>query len=258
MDVYLQPTPMLDFKTNTIVNLIRGRGWLELAPTHRIGAAYDFVRNDILFGYNSDDTLSASQVLADGYGQCNTKTTLLMALLRALDVPCRFHGFTIDKSLQRGVVPELVYPLTPKNILHSWVEVYFDDDWINLEGFILDQDVILSLQKAFPERSSLCAYGAGTDRLQNPEIIWNETDTYIQKTGINRDFGVFDNPDAFYVSHRQLTGLRGLLYRFVVKHWMNHRVAKLRSGQVPPIPVKQSELVPSFQRISFSREVQHD
>ena len=95
---YLAETPILDFRCGAIQALITARGWASLDPDGRIGAAYDFVRNDILFGYNSNDALPASRVLADGFGQCNTKGTLLMALLRALDIPCRFHGFTIDKG----------------------------------------------------------------------------------------------------------------------------------------------------------------
>lgn len=246
---------MLDYKCDAIAKLITERGWMTLEPTERIGAAYDFVRNEILFGYNSDDTLPASQVLEDGYGQCNTKSTLLMALLRALEIPCRFHGFTIDKSLQRGVVPEMIYPLVPKNILHSWVEVYFKDRWINLEGFILDQDVLRSLKTTFPERTSLCAYGAGTECLQNPNVVWSEIDTYIQKTGINNDLGVFDDPDAFYAVHRQLTAWRGLLYRYMIRHWMNHRIAKIRSGKIPTIPFNQSSLSPSFRGQIYQGDV---
>ncbi|MFT5529960.1 MAG: transglutaminase-like putative cysteine protease, partial [Alteromonadaceae bacterium] len=45
------------------------------------------------------DDISASDVLADGYGQCNTKGNLLMALLRGLGIQCRFQGFTIDQQL---------------------------------------------------------------------------------------------------------------------------------------------------------------
>ncbi|WP_299425718.1 transglutaminase family protein [uncultured Shimia sp.] len=243
----LQPTPMLDFNTPAIQTLIRARNWRDLPPSERIGAAYDFVRNEIKFGYNTRDTLPASAVLQDGYGQCNTKATLLMALLRALDVPCRLHGFTIDKSLQRGVVPEAVYWMAPQNILHSWVEVQFDGQWLNLEGFILDQQVLAALQAAFPGRSSLCAYGAGTDCLQAPDVEWQETDTYIQKTGINNDFGVFASPDAFYAAHQQdLNGLRGLLYRSFIRHWMNRRVQNLRQGVVPSIPGGQDILKPDF------------
>ena len=62
-----------------------------------------------MFGYNIDDNISASKVLADGYGQCNTKGTLFMALLRACNIPCRVHGFTIDKKLQKGAMTGIVY-----------------------------------------------------------------------------------------------------------------------------------------------------
>jgi len=70
----------------------------------KVKTIYNFVRDEIKFGNNVSDDISASQVLKDGYGQCNTKATLLMALLRATDVPNRIHGFTIDKTLQKGAI----------------------------------------------------------------------------------------------------------------------------------------------------------
>lgn len=245
----LSATPLLDFDHPRIAALVEARGWGALSEKDRIGAAYAFVRNEISFGYNASDALPASQVLADGFGQCNTKATLLMALWRALGVPCRLHGFTIDKALQRGVVPEAVYWLAPRNILHSWVEIRFEGRWVTLEGFILDDAVIAALQAAFPGRRSLCAYGAGTDCLPDPQIAWKGGNTYIQKTGINRDLGVFDTPDAFYARHEQeLTGLRGLLYRHLVRHWMNRRVARIRAGDVPRIPGGEAGLSPDIRQ----------
>lgn len=93
-------TPLLDFTHPAIERLITERRWRDLDIYQRIGAIYNFVRDEIEFGYNVRDNLRASHVLADGIGQCNTKGTLLMALLRAVEIPCRFHGFTIDKSIQ--------------------------------------------------------------------------------------------------------------------------------------------------------------
>ena len=251
---YLKETRILDFRSAVIRQLIADRGWADLTAHERIGAAYDFVRNDILFGYNTEDSLPASTVLAEGFGQCNTKSTLLMALLRALDIPCRFHGFTIDKSLQRGVVPELAYPLAPRDIIHSWVEVLHEGRWIALEGFILDDGVLTALQRAFPSRDRLCAYGAGTDNLQAPQVEWTGRDTFIQRTGINRDLGVYDAPDIFYAEHRQLSGLRGLLYRLAVRPWMNRRVANLRRGDVPEIG-RDAALEPTFKAIFTKEEI---
>ncbi|WP_075996717.1 transglutaminase-like domain-containing protein [Salaquimonas pukyongi] len=237
-DRYLQQTGLLDFHHPAIESLVAKRGWPELDEFGRIGAAYDFVRNEIRFGYNPRDDLPASAVLTQGYGQCNTKATLLMALLRRLGVPSRLHGFTIHKSLQRGIVPEPVYRLTPDNILHSWVECRFGGRWAVLEGFIVDDAVLSALQAEFAGKTiKLCAYGVGTDNLPDPSVTWQGKDTFIQKTGINRDLGLFDDPDSFYSAHKQqFTLLSGLLYRWVVRHWMNLRVNRLRRGKVPPIP----------------------
>ena len=236
-DRYLRRTDLLDFDVPTIRNSIATRGWTGLLSFERIGGAYDFVRDEIAFGYNRDDSIPASEVLADGYGQCNSKGTLLMALLRALGIRCRLHGFTIHKRLQRGVVPEIAYRIAPESILHSWVEVEREGSWVNLEGFILDAPFLAALQTEFAGRTSLCAYGAGTDCLSDPPVAWTGGDTYIQRTGINRDLGLYDDPDAFYAEHRQTFGVvRGFLYRHAIRHWINARVAGIRRGRVPAIP----------------------
>lgn len=227
-ETLLAETPLLDFTHPTIVALIARRGWHALPEAGRIGAAYDFVRDEIAFGYNRDDAIPASEVLADGYGQCNTKAVLLMALLRALGVPCRLHGFTIHKRLQKGVVPPLVYPLAPESILHSWVEIRHEGRWLDLEGFILDAGYLAALQRKFGP-GALCGYGAGTECLGDPGVTWRGESTYIQRSGIKADLGLWDSPDAFYARHAQaFGGLRGWLYRHAIRHWMNARVRRLR------------------------------
>lgn len=161
----LAATPLLDYQHPDLQALVAARGWLKLDEYQRIGAVYDFVRNEITFGYNTGDELPASQVLADGLGQCNTKGTLLMALLRAVGVPCRFHGFTIDKALQKGAITGVAYLLAPASIIHSWVEVYFNGRWVNLEGFILDNAYLSRLQQRFAGATSFCGYGVATPDL---------------------------------------------------------------------------------------------
>ena len=143
-------------------------------------------------------------------------------------------------------MPELVYPLAPRNILHSWVEVQYEGAWVDLEGFILDQGILRSLQTHFQGRKNICAYGAGTSNLTAPDVTWRGESTYIQRSGINHDFGVFDAPDAFYQTHRQLLGMRGFIYRRVIRHWMNRRVANIRAGRVPIIPGGEKNLLPQL------------
>ena len=123
MHDYLTETKMLDYSNENIKQLIRERKWSDMAEFERLKAIYTFVRDEILFGYNVDDSVPASRVLRDGYGQCNTKGTLFMALLRACDIPCRVHGFTIDKKLQKGAMTGIVYRNAPQNVFHSWVSI---------------------------------------------------------------------------------------------------------------------------------------
>ena len=80
-DPLLVPTKLLNFDAAPLAHLIENRSWRGLSEYDQIGAAYDFVRNEIAFGYNRADDIPASEVLSDGYGQCNTKGTLLMLSL---------------------------------------------------------------------------------------------------------------------------------------------------------------------------------
>lgn len=236
-----RPTPLLDFQHPEIQRLITDRQWKTLPEHERIGRIYDFVRNEIAFGYNERDTLPASRVLADGMGQCNTKGTLLMALFRGAGIACRFHGFTIDKALQKGAITGLAYRLAPAEIVHSWVEVPVDGRWLQLEGFILDQPYLRALQQRFPTATTFSGYGAATPNLQCPAVEWRGTHTYIQKEGIRQDLGVHDDPDSFYAQHGgNLSGVKSWIYQHIIRQGMNRNVARIRaqsasaSASAPP------------------------
>lgn len=229
-DQYIKSTQILDFDSPKIQSLIKSRDWENLNDYEKIGAAYEYVRDEVLFGYNKSDDISASQVLEDGYGQCNTKGNLLMALLRGLGVPCRFHGFTIDQKLQKGAIPGYIFWLAPKYIIHSWVEVLHIGQWVNLEGFILDKAYLNSIKAKFPDvNGSFFGFGVATKCLSNPEVEWMGKDTYIQKEGIHDDYGVYNSPDDFYTEKgTNLSGVKKWLYERFIRHLINRNVAKLR------------------------------
>ncbi|WP_278600481.1 transglutaminase-like domain-containing protein [Clostridium tertium] len=232
MDKYLEETKLLNFSSICISDLIRKQRWMQLSDYNKILKIYNYVRDDIEFGYNEDDAITASNVLKDGYGQCNTKGILLMALLRAVGIRCRIHGFNIDKSLQKGAMKGFYYSLAPNEIVHSWVEVYYNSKWYNLEGVILDIKYLNKLQNKFSScTNSFCGYGVATKDFQNPIINWNENDTYIQKEGIVRDFGIFDNPDEFLKRHSQvMSSIKKFIYRNFIRHLMNRNISRIRDS----------------------------
>ena len=230
MDRYLKETRMLNYSDERIQRLIKDRKWKNADKFECLKAIYNFVRDEILFGYNVDDSILASQVLSDGYGQCNTKGTLFMALLRACGIPCRVHGFTIDKKLQKGAMTGFVYKSAPKNVFHSWVEVYFEEQWYELEAFILDKAYLTKLQEKNSDCiGAFCGCGVAVKDFKHPVIDFERNNTYIQSEGINQDFGVYDSPDELLKEHHQeISGVKAFLYRNLGRHLMNRNVRRIR------------------------------
>ena len=233
MKKYLGKTKLLDFDNEDIVSLIRNKKWVDLEEKEKIKQIYEYIRDDIPFGYNIDDAIPASMVLSDGYGQCNTKGILFMAILRAVNIPCRIHGFTIDKILQKGAMKSFYYTLAPKEIVHSWVEIFFKDKWFNLEGFILDKLYLNKLQNKFSDcKTDFCGYGVAVKDFKNPTIDWNENDTYIQSEGIVKDFGIFDTPDELFSKHFQkLSSFKKYMFRNIIRHLMNKNIENIRKSK---------------------------
>lgn len=227
---YLKSTRLLDFEQDYVKTLVDDKHWLTMSEHDKILAIYNFVKDEINFGYNVSDNLTASEVLKDGYGQCNTKTTLFMALLRSAGIPCRFHGFTIHKELQKGLVNGLAYFLAPKEIIHSWAEVLYNGNWVELEGLILDKAYLTGLKSKFDNRrGSFCGYGVDVKEIENIPNEWQGCNTYIQKEGIVRDFGVFSSPDEFYDKYgANFSGFKKLIFTKIVRKVMNNNVIKIR------------------------------
>ncbi len=229
-DLYLRKTGLLDYDAPQIQELIRKRNWLELDDFHRIGAIYDFVQNEILLGYNRSDTLTAAEVLADGYGQCNTKATLLMALLRGAEIPCRLHGAEVCKIFQRELMMAITAALAPETIVHTWAEVYYRGKWMALEGVIADKRYLEAVRKRHPDtRGRFFGYAIAVSDFGKLDVEWRGTDTYVQREAVVTDLGIFDSPDSFFADHPQKWGkLVDFAYVHLGRKLMSKRVNAIR------------------------------
>ncbi len=229
MNKYLGKTKIVDYDHKEIQKVIDKKAWKKLSQKKQIEAIYTFVRDEIKFGYNEGDEISASKVLKDGYGQCNTKSNLLMAFFRALGIECRIHGFTVEKSLKRGAIQKFWFPLVPRDIVHAWVEVKYNQKWYALEGVIIDKEYLNKVQKEYKGTKEFCSFGISTDDLNKPQIEWNESDTFIQQKSINNDYGLFDNPDEFYSQYRQnMNFIKNFFFKYIIRKSINRNINKIR------------------------------
>ncbi|MFJ7949908.1 transglutaminase family protein [Lysinibacillus sp. NPDC096418] len=226
---YLSDTVMLDFHSPCIQQLVNRKGWQQLSEKEKISNIYDFVRNEIKFGYNSSDDIPASQVLRDGYGQCNTKSTLLMALLRAVNIPCRIQGFYIDKKMQKGALTGITYLVAPKNIVHAWTEVYFEGEWVALEGVIIDDDYLHQVKDLLCQSNGgYIGYGIAVEQKERMDVCWRGQSTYIQSFSITDELGVYNSPDEFFKKYNNTNGFMKRILFNILRKKINKRLEWIR------------------------------
>jgi len=237
MDEYLQATRLVNLDApavrETATRLVRGTA----TPRDAAVKIYNFCRDEIKFGYNHRDAIPASEVLRDGYGQCNTKSVLLVTLLRAAGIPARFHLAQVDKAVQWDIMPPLAYRFAPDKVTHTWVEVYLDGHWLVLEGVIMDKPYFLAARRLLLESGREMGYAIGLP----PETLagcadgdcidWDGTgDVTCQMTAVVADFGTAAGAEEFHRQH-SVTGLRSLLYEHHASQEMTERAARVRHGE---------------------------
>lgn len=229
---FIEATPMLNYNSLQLQGLVKTRKWNELNEYERIKAIYEYVQNEIPLGFNSEDTLNAEQVLNDGYGQCNTKATLLMALLRSVGIPCRIHGFEVSKDFQRGATSAIIFALSPKLIVHTWAEAYYNGQWLALEGVITDKKYFDAVKKKHPyENGEFKRFAIATRNFSSDSIDWCGNATYVQSGAIVNDLGVFASPDDFFRVHKQhWNKIKNFMYVNIGRRIMNNNVKKIRNS----------------------------
>jgi len=211
----------------TAQRLVRGR---ETARD-KLRALFYYVRDEIRFGYPMQaDLVTASETIRLGYGYCNTKATLLVALARAAGLRARIHFSTIDKEIQKGMFPQWVFKRFPDELSHSWVEVEIDGRWRRIDSFINDIDFYRAGRSALRERgwktgfSISCANGDS-----DPELNIDQ-ERFVQMDAVTDDHGIYDEPADYYRSPRyrnRPNALTLLLYRLVVS-LANRKVERMR------------------------------
>ena len=110
------------------------------------------------------------------------------------------------------------------------MEVYLENRWYEIEGFILDKAYLKQLQNRFTKCTGpFCGYGIAVKNFKHPIIDFNRNNTYIQSEGITQDFGIYDCPDTLLKEHHQeMSTIKTFAYKYIGRHLMNYNVKKMR------------------------------
>lgn len=225
---YLEATNLVDFNT-----VIVKQKALELttditAESEKVKRIYHFVRDEIPYTF-THNLQKASDVLRQQVGQCNTKTTLTIALLRAVDIRARYHCGSVSKLLFINTIPKWAYPLTPKLIPgHCWAEVYINEKWTAIEN-VVDLRLYEGIQSKMSEDKQEESIGCGLSKDKFQKEWDGKTDVLMQDGALVEDAGTFSNADAYLATAEKfLNPIKYWLKNSLVKKAMNKKFNELR------------------------------
>ncbi len=96
MEVFLKPTKFCDCNNREIINKVKELTKKDKTPKEMVLSIFNFVRDKITSTMCENDR--AFQTLEKRYGDCDTKTNLQVALLRAINIPVRYYIASLRKE----------------------------------------------------------------------------------------------------------------------------------------------------------------
>ncbi|MBP2832059.1 transglutaminase family protein [Aquimarina sp. U1-2] len=131
---YLTSSYFLDYESDEIQQLIQEFNTNELAVTDKAVGLYYKIRDQWKYDpytiYLTKEGYKASKIVQRPYGHCVDKAILLVASLRALQIPARIHlakvknHIAVEKLVEKFGTNEL----TP----HGMVDIYLHGKWIKV------------------------------------------------------------------------------------------------------------------------------
>ncbi|MES2999280.1 MAG: transglutaminase-like domain-containing protein [Pseudomonadota bacterium] len=231
---WLINTPLLQFDHPKIRLLGVRLGQLKHSPREKAVACFNHLRA-LSFGCIADSTgTSALSVLKAGMGDCHTKSTLLIALLRSLGIPSRLRFVTLAPDFLHGIIDTGGQPIE-----HGYTEVLLDGQWLSVDSYVVDVRLAMAAKTRLQLEGRSLGYGMHRDGL----VSWDgKGDSFAQFTALEpasmplHDWGAFDDPYQFYSSVayvRERLSLSSRLKWLVAAKVVNKRVRDLRNTPVP-------------------------
>ncbi|WP_299215353.1 transglutaminase family protein [uncultured Aquimarina sp.] len=197
----------------------------------KVAAIFHYVRDDIKFAFPKEgDFVKASKTIEYGYGQCNTKGTLFIALCKAIDIEARIHFSLIKKDIQKGLFSGIAFWLMPKYISHSWAEVKIDEKWVKIDSYINDKQFYEVGKKKLKEKNWDIGYSVACSKNESSINLDLDNEKFVQMDAVIGDHGVYDEPIVYYKSSKYKNRpnvLKNFFYRLWVGR-INKKVEKLR------------------------------
>lgn len=191
---YLKATKYCDCDNQEIIK--KAKQLTAGASTQKEAAnrIFNFVRDEIRFAL--EEHSPASETLKRGTGQCVTKSSLQIALLRAAGIPARYHLVDLISDCLKGIISQEAYEGFGGVITdHPWCECHLSNKWISCDTLFDEPLYEAGLRKGVISKADI------------PTIDWDgENDVNTMTTWIVKDKGRSPNRDDRWDNERKEMG----------------------------------------------------
>lgn len=226
---WLADTPQLQTTRQKIRLLAQRLTQLKHTSRQKALACYSFVRDLPFVCLANSNVLTATEVLQRGAGDCHSKGTLMVSLLRASGVPSRLRLVTLKADFMLGLIDMKGLPVE-----HVMTEVWVEGRWAPVDSYVMDPKLALAARMRLTRERISLGYGMhvrGSTTWDGQGPAFAQFSLSDQASLPLKDWGAFDDPQQFYSTVPQMRGHRQWAQR---ARWavgvalVNRRVLALR------------------------------
>ena len=191
---------------------------------------HDFVKS-LSFGCpTAGGHTSAPAVLKSGQGDCHSKGTLFVALLRVSGIPARLRFVSLSGAFLRGILD-----MRENSITHASGEVYLNGQCIQTDSYVADARLEAQALAKLKLEAQLLGYGIHAQGCRYWDGLRAAHGQYASEDPLSLpllDFGVNHDPELFYVTQPRLLDQSSWLTRAkwsIAARLINRRTQQLRS-----------------------------
>ncbi len=203
----------------------------QLASTdvHKAVLVHDYIKA-LPFGCIAlNGHQGAAVVLKSQRGDCHTKGTLFVALLRSSGIPARLRFVSLQGAFLRGIVD-----LGNTNITHAIGEAYLNERWVQADSYVADDALEASALGRLKQEGRVLGYGIHAHGRRYWSGLDDAHGQYAAEDPSSLpliDFGVAHDPECFYANQPSLLDKSSWVTRAkwtIAASLINRRTAQLR------------------------------
>ncbi len=203
-DLLLQPadclaqTRLLDLDDSKLRIQAMRITQLASSDVHKAVLVHDYLKS-LPFGcVTAHGHVTAGEVLKNGRGDCHTKGTLFVALLRSSGVPARLRFVNLRGAFFRGIIDS-----GDVNITHAIGEVFLQGQWVQSDTYVADEALEMQALTLLQEEGRALGYGIHAQGSRYWSGLQHAHGQYTPQDPTSMplaDFGVAHDPESFYAS----------------------------------------------------------